>query len=96
MEFARLETGQGTLVLRSPLDGVVVVANPRLEDNPVLINEDPYTAGWLLLVHPGDMVGYKEGLLDAEAYMKWVEKEAIEHALAHRIPHGGYSLVPHR
>jgi|GEM_PF-441503 len=75
-EIAHLETARGTLTLRSPLEGLVVVANPRLQENPALISEDPYVAGWLLLVHPADLVGYKEGLLDAAAYMKWVAKQA--------------------
>lgn len=77
-EIAHLETAKGTLVLCSPLDGLVVVANPRLQENPALMSEDPYRGGWLLLVHPADLVGYKEGLLDAPAYMQWVKKEATE------------------
>jgi len=75
-EMACLETARGTVILRSPLQGLVVAANRRLEENPALINEDPYTAGWLLIVRPTDLVGYKEGLLDAGGYMKWVGKEA--------------------
>jgi glycine cleavage system H protein len=86
MEFARLETGRGTLVLRCPLEGMVVVANARLQEKPALISEDPYAAGWLLLVRPADIPGYRESLLDADAYVKWVEKEAAEHTMRCRIP----------
>jgi glycine cleavage system H protein len=36
--------------LYSPVDGEVIEANGELEDDPSLVNAEPYTAGWLFRV----------------------------------------------
>jgi glycine cleavage system H protein len=36
--------------LYSPVDGEVVEVNSELEDDPSLVNAEPYTAGWMLRV----------------------------------------------
>ena len=38
-----------------------------LEENPELVNKDPYGEGWLIKVKPADVKAV-EDLLDAEAY----------------------------
>ena len=38
-----------------------------LEENPELVNKDPYGEGWLIKVKPEDIKAV-EDLLDAEAY----------------------------
>jgi glycine cleavage system H protein len=43
--------------LYSPVDGEVAEINPELEDDPSLVNAEPYTAGWMFRVqlgHDGD------------------------------------------
>ena len=32
----------------SPLSGEIVEANKELENKPELVNEDPYTGGWMV------------------------------------------------
>jgi glycine cleavage system H protein len=51
----------------SPVDGEVIQANPEIEDDPGLVNTDPYGAGWLLRIR---LTGETEptGLLTAEEY----------------------------
>ena len=36
--------------LYSPVDGEVVEVNAELEDDPSLVNAEPYTAGWMFRV----------------------------------------------
>ena len=49
-----------------PVSGTVAELNEGLEDNPALINEDPYGEGWIIKVKLGR--GGPLGLLNAEAY----------------------------
>ncbi len=57
--------------LYSPVDGEVTEVNAELEDDPSLVNADPYTAGWMFRVRvpqdgdgqpalPGDMLSAAE------------------------------------
>lgn len=45
----------------SPVDGTVVAANDNAENNPHVVNEDPYGQGWLATVWP---VEHNEALRD--------------------------------
>ena len=40
--------------LVSPVTGRVMAVNPMLEDHPAIINEDPYSEGWLIEVRLKD------------------------------------------
>ncbi|HKK55274.1 glycine cleavage system protein GcvH [Marinobacter sp.] len=51
----------------SPVTGEVIEVNEALEDEPELVNEDPYGDGWLFKVSTRDQ-GELEGLMDAAAY----------------------------
>ncbi|KAA4632184.1 glycine cleavage system protein H, partial [Bacteroides ovatus] len=45
----------------------ILEQNEALEENPELVNKDPYGEGWLIKMKPAD-VKDAEDLLDAEAY----------------------------
>ena len=47
---------------------MVLESNTALEDNPEMINEDPYGDGWIFRLQPTDISDIA-GLLDAAAYM---------------------------
>lgn len=54
------------------VSGEVIESNAGLEDNPELVNTDPYGEGWLIrfqLSNPSEL----EGLLSAEAYAELQE-----------------------
>lgn len=51
----------------SPVTGEVIEVNEALEDEPELVNEDPYGDGWLFKVRLKDL-GELDGLMDATAY----------------------------
>lgn len=45
-----IETVKAVEELYSPVDGVVLESNGRLDAQPELINEDPYGEGWIVRV----------------------------------------------
>jgi glycine cleavage system H protein len=40
--------------LYSPVDGEVIEVNTELEDDPSLVNAEPYTSGWMFRVRVGE------------------------------------------
>lgn len=65
--FGSIEAVKTVSDLFMPVGGEVSEVNPKLEDNPELVNSDPYGKGWMIKVkmtNPSE-VG---NLLDAEAY----------------------------
>ena len=65
--FGTVEAVKTVSDLFMPLDGNVVEINAELEDNPEVINEDPYDKGWMIKVEIGSDVDLSE-LLSAEEY----------------------------
>ncbi len=57
----------------SPVGGRVIEVNQAAIDNPKLVNDDPYGAGWLLKVKLGD-VSEMDSLLDSEQYDRLVAR----------------------
>ena len=73
--FGEVESTKSVSDLFSPVSGRVVERNPRLADNPELINQEPYGEGWIIAVEmaePSEL----EGLMDAAAYRRLVEQAA--------------------
>ncbi len=59
----------------APISGTVVEVNEALEDNPQLVNEDPYGEGWMVVLTVDNEEEIK-ALLSAEDYGKILEEEA--------------------
>lgn len=62
-----LESTKSVSDIYAPVSGEVVAVNEALDATPELVNNDPYAAGWLFEVVPGD-AGAVDQLLDASAY----------------------------
>ncbi|MBF4554263.1 glycine cleavage system protein GcvH [Corynebacterium suicordis] len=45
--FGEVESTKSVSDIYAPVTGEIVAINEELADNAALINEDPYTAGWL-------------------------------------------------
>lgn len=65
--FGDIDSVKAVSDLYAPLDGEVVEQNGRLDDEPELINEDCYGAGWMIRIRPTDL-GELDKLLGAAAY----------------------------
>ncbi len=64
---AVVESVKAASDIYSPIAGEVVAVNDALEDDPALVNTDPYGEGWLFAIKPADEDALDD-LLDAETY----------------------------
>jgi len=64
---AVVESVKAASDIYSPVTGEVVAINEDLEDDPGMVNNDPYGDGWLFAVELADNAEL-DGLMDAEAY----------------------------
>ena len=64
---ASVESVKSVSEINSPVSGEIIKSNTALEDNPEVINEDPYGDGWIFRLRPTDVSDIGE-LLDAAAY----------------------------
>ena len=65
--FGTIEAVKAVSDLFAPVTGKVTEVNAALEDEPMLINRDPYGEGWMIKVEVAD-ASQLEQLLDAGAY----------------------------
>jgi glycine cleavage system H protein len=63
-----VESTKSVSDIYSPVDGEVTEVNPEIDEDPGLVNSDPYGAGWLFKIQldSGDQV--PPGLLSAAEY----------------------------
>ena len=64
---AVVESVKAASDIYAPVSGRIVAVNEDLENDPALINADPYGDGWLFEVELNDTEEL-DGLKDAEAY----------------------------
>jgi glycine cleavage system H protein len=65
--FGTIEAVKAVSELYSPVKGKVIEVNSVLEDDPMVINSDPYGDGWMIKVEL-DNVEQLETLLTPEGY----------------------------
>ena len=70
--YAEVESVKAVSDVIAPLSGEVTAVNEAVSETPELVNEDPYTAGWLVKVRLSDP-SEKDSLLDAAAYKAQLE-----------------------
>lgn len=69
-----LESVKAVVEMYMPISGEIVAVNNELENNPALINNDPYYAGWIIEIKPKDTNQIDE-LMDNKAYKEMLEGE---------------------
>lgn len=67
--FGSIEAVKTVSDLFMPITGEILEVNPDIEDQPELVNQDPYGKGWLIKVAVADAEGE---LLTAEEYKKLI------------------------
>jgi len=70
--FGSVEAVKTVSDLIMPLSGEVTEFNEGLEDEPELVNKDPFGEGWMIKVSLSD-TSQLEDLLDAEAYKSLIQ-----------------------
>ncbi len=74
-----LSSGKWTGKLYAPVSGEIVEVNEDIEDEPSLINDDPYGAGWVLKVEPSDLEADLAALKKTgPEFEVWMKKEIEE------------------
>ena len=69
--FGTVEAVKTVSDLFMPIGGEVLEFNTELEDNPELVNTDPYGKGWLVKITVAD-ASELDSLMDAAAYTELV------------------------
>jgi glycine cleavage system H protein len=73
--FGTIESVKTLSDLFAPVTGVVTRINGDLENQPELVNEDPWGKGWMVAIKPSTPADV-EALLDAAAYHTHVKESA--------------------
>jgi glycine cleavage system H protein len=71
--FGVVESIKAVSDLYSPVAGKVIASNSELTNNPSDVNQDPYGKAWMIKLEVADAAGATQGLMDADAYSKYVE-----------------------
>jgi len=76
-EFGSVESVKAVSEIYSPVSGVVKEVNTELDDNPELVNEDPYGDAWMIRVVLSDK-SQLENLMTADQYQEYISEEEEE------------------
>ena len=71
--FGTVESVKAVSDLVSPVSGTIEEINEEIQDNPDLLNENPYE-GWLILVSPTNLEEDLKELMDFEKAVEWHKK----------------------
>lgn len=68
-EIGVIESVKAAADFYAPISGVIIAVNQQVSEEPALVNQDPYGAGWLVKIkanQPAEL----ESLLDAQQYQE--------------------------
>jgi len=71
--IAVVESPKAASDVYSPASGAITTVNRKVEDNPDLINKDPYGDGWLFKIEISDKNGL-DALLKPAEYLKLIKE----------------------
>jgi len=70
--FSEVESTKSVSDIFAPVSGEIVAVNQQLDDNPELLNSDPYGEGWICRITMSDQSQLGD-LIDAAAYQALIE-----------------------
>ncbi|HKJ79713.1 MAG TPA: glycine cleavage system protein GcvH [Prolixibacteraceae bacterium] len=70
--FGTVEAVKTVSDLFMPVGGEVSEVNEKLEDEPELVNKDPYGEGWMIKIKMADK-SEMDGMMSAEDYKKMID-----------------------
>lgn len=70
--FGEVESVKAASELYSAVSGEIIDVNAQLEEEPEVVNADPYGAGWMIKVRVSD-ASQLDALMDAAAYTAYCE-----------------------
>jgi len=72
--FGTVESVKAVSEIYSPVSGEVTAVNPKLQNNPEMLNADPHGEAWLVRVRLTDRREI-EKLMTADEYEAYIQKE---------------------
>ncbi|MCK5253085.1 MAG: glycine cleavage system protein GcvH [Thermoplasmata archaeon] len=75
--FGTVETGKWVGKIYAPVSGEVEEYNEDVEDDALVINEDPYGKGWIIKITPEDINDFDD-LIKAEDYITIIDTKLEE------------------
>ena len=73
-EAAVVESVKAASDVYAPVDGEIVEPNPKLADDPALVNSDPEGEGWFFRLRLSDP-SQLDGLMDRDAYKAFTDAQ---------------------
>jgi glycine cleavage system H protein len=71
--FGTIESVKTLSDLYAPISGRVVAINDSLENEPEIVNEDPWEKGWMIAIEPSNWDSDSGDMLDHNAYRAHLE-----------------------
>jgi len=72
--FGTVESVKAVSELYSPVSGDIAERNEKLLQSPELVNQDPYGAGWIVIVKPSHLQEDMRALLSADSYAAFLKE----------------------
>jgi glycine cleavage system H protein len=73
-EFGSVESVKASSELYMPMGGEVIAINELLDEEPELVNSEPFRGGWMVRIQLTDP-GEASALLDADGYRAQVQEQ---------------------
>ena len=70
--FGSIEAVKTVSDLFMPIAGKVILLNEKLENNPELVNQDPYGDGWIVKVEVDRNADFNDKLLSEDEYKELI------------------------
>ncbi len=74
-DLGEIESTKATSSIISPVNGTVVEVNDELNDAPEIVNEDPYSKGWVAVIELTDSSSGSD-LMTSTEYEKFIKEES--------------------
>jgi len=74
-DLGEIESTKATSSIISPVSGTVVEVNDELNDAPEIVNEDPYSKGWVAVIELTDSSSGSD-LMTSTEYEKFIKEES--------------------
>ena len=74
-EIGEVESTKATSTIYTPLSGKVLRVNEELQEQPELVNQDPYGKGWIAVLEISN-ASEVEKLMTAEQYQEFLKTQS--------------------
>ena len=75
--FGEIESTKSVSDLFAPIAGEIVAVNEGLEDDPALVNSDPYGEGWIIEIRPGNAMIWLTCWMQRRTRLSWLSSKSI-------------------